>query len=72
LHAFRPGHPIPSCSVANFGTAESKITKWNRLKPNMKKARQQTNARDPKISPLGPEFPAEVANTEFIIYRAGS
>jgi hypothetical protein len=38
----------------------------------MKKARQQTKARDPKNSPLGLEFPAEVANTEFIIHRAGS
>jgi hypothetical protein len=41
-----------------------------RFKPNMKNALHQTKPSDPKILALKPEFPSEVAEIEFINYRA--
>jgi hypothetical protein len=72
LDASRFEHPISSCSVANFGTAESKIAEMRRLKPNMKNALHQTKPSDPKILALNPEFWSEVAKTEFINHHDGA
>jgi hypothetical protein len=67
LDASRLEHPASSCSVANFGTAESKIAEMRRLKPNMKNALHQTKPSDSKILPLNPEFPFEVAKLSLLI-----